>query len=162
MQELTEARVKLKKKLRNRERLFAGWVSYAHPSITETFARAGFDFIERLLRTPTEPYYWGWFHTGVGAVVMSLLMWVRWRFIGWPLHPLGYTISANWKTGHIFCAAIVAWLLKLVILKYGGPKLYQDTKPFFLGLILGEIMGAGAWLVLDYFSGHTDSFLTQI
>ena len=45
MQELTEARVKLKKKLRNRERLFAGWVSYAHPSITETFARAGFDFI---------------------------------------------------------------------------------------------------------------------
>ena len=25
--------------------MFAGWVSYAHPSITETFARAGFDFI---------------------------------------------------------------------------------------------------------------------
>jgi len=35
----------LKKKLRNREQLFAGWVSYAHPSITETMARAGFDFI---------------------------------------------------------------------------------------------------------------------
>jgi len=25
--------------------MFAGWVSYAHPSITETFARAGFDFM---------------------------------------------------------------------------------------------------------------------
>lgn len=35
----------LKKTLRNREQLFAGWVSYAHPSITETMARAGFDFI---------------------------------------------------------------------------------------------------------------------
>ena len=35
----------LKQKLRDRKRLFAGWVSYAHPSITETFARAGFDFI---------------------------------------------------------------------------------------------------------------------
>jgi 2-dehydro-3-deoxyglucarate aldolase len=35
----------LKEKLKRRERLFAGWVSYAHPSITETFARAGFDFI---------------------------------------------------------------------------------------------------------------------
>ena len=35
----------LKEKFRNRERLFAGWVSYAHPSITETFARAGFDFM---------------------------------------------------------------------------------------------------------------------
>jgi len=39
------ARAALKEKLRNRERLFAGWVSYAHPSITETLARAGFDFI---------------------------------------------------------------------------------------------------------------------
>lgn len=40
-----EKRASLKKKLRRRERQFAGWVSYAHPSITETFARAGFDFI---------------------------------------------------------------------------------------------------------------------
>ena len=34
-----------KEKMKNRERLFGGWISYAHPSITETFARAGFDFI---------------------------------------------------------------------------------------------------------------------
>ncbi len=40
-----ERQLKLKKALRNRERLFAAWVSFAHPSITETFARAGFDFI---------------------------------------------------------------------------------------------------------------------
>ena len=40
-----EQRKVLKEKLQRRERLFAGWVSYAHPSITETFARAGFDFI---------------------------------------------------------------------------------------------------------------------
>ena len=38
-------RKNLKSKLINRERIFAGWVSYAHPSITETFAGAGFDFI---------------------------------------------------------------------------------------------------------------------
>ncbi len=40
-----EKRIALKHKLRSRERLFAGWISYAHPSITETFARAGFDFM---------------------------------------------------------------------------------------------------------------------
>ncbi len=38
-------RLQLKNKLRRRERMFAGWVSYAHPSITETFARANFDFM---------------------------------------------------------------------------------------------------------------------
>lgn len=45
MNPMFEKRATLKRKLRQRERLFAGWVSYAHPSITETFARAGFDFI---------------------------------------------------------------------------------------------------------------------
>jgi len=36
---------KLKESLRNREKLFASWVSYSHPSITETFSKVGFDFI---------------------------------------------------------------------------------------------------------------------
>lgn len=45
MNTIVEKRTALKQKLRNREKLFAGWVSYSHPSITETFARAGFDFM---------------------------------------------------------------------------------------------------------------------
>jgi len=45
MNALFQKRAALKEKLRRRERLFGGWISYGHPSITETFARAGFDFI---------------------------------------------------------------------------------------------------------------------
>ncbi len=45
MNRYTQSRLRLKKQLQNRERMFAGWISYSHPSITETFARAGFDFI---------------------------------------------------------------------------------------------------------------------
>jgi 2-keto-3-deoxy-L-rhamnonate aldolase RhmA len=45
MNYLMEKRTALKRKLQQRERVFAGWVSYAHPSITETFAKVGFDFI---------------------------------------------------------------------------------------------------------------------
>lgn len=41
----SERRRAFKTKLRNRERVFGGWVSYSHPSITETFAMAGFDFV---------------------------------------------------------------------------------------------------------------------
>ena len=40
----TKRQLKLKQSLRNREQLFAAWVSYSHPSITETFAKAGFVF----------------------------------------------------------------------------------------------------------------------
>tara|TARA_Y100000994_G_C15617705_1_gene411657 strand:+ start:137 stop:907 length:771 start_codon:yes stop_codon:yes gene_type:complete len=35
----------LKKALKSRKKLFGAWVSYAEPSITETFAKAGFDFL---------------------------------------------------------------------------------------------------------------------
>jgi len=45
MNDIFQKRFLLKQKLRNREQLFAGWVSYEHPAITETFAMAGFDFI---------------------------------------------------------------------------------------------------------------------
>lgn len=45
MNKSAERRALLKQKFRRRERLFAGWVSYSHPSITETFARADFDCI---------------------------------------------------------------------------------------------------------------------
>jgi 2-keto-3-deoxy-L-rhamnonate aldolase RhmA len=45
MTDLLERSAALRQRFRRRERLFGGWVSYAHPSITETFARAGFDFI---------------------------------------------------------------------------------------------------------------------
>jgi len=35
----------LKNKLKNREKIFGGWISFGHPSICETFINAGFDFI---------------------------------------------------------------------------------------------------------------------
>ena len=38
-------RAKLKKALKNKETIFGGWISYDHPSIAETFALTGFDFI---------------------------------------------------------------------------------------------------------------------
>ena len=43
-----------------------------------------------------------------------------------------------------------------------GLKLYRSARPFFMGLIVGEITAAAIWLVIDYITGHTDSFLTQI
>lgn len=45
MNNLYKIRKSLKKRLRNRERLFAGWMSFSHPSIAEIFSRVGFDFI---------------------------------------------------------------------------------------------------------------------
>ena len=47
---------------------------------------------------------------------------------------------------------MVAWATKSVALQYGGPSLYLATRPFFPGLIPGQILRSGFWLVIDYFT----------
>jgi len=45
MQNVIKNRIDLKKKFLNRDNLFGGWVSFGHPSITEIFTNANFDFL---------------------------------------------------------------------------------------------------------------------
>ena len=52
-----------------------------------------------------------------------------------------------------------AWLLKLIILRFGGAKFYVRTQGFFLGLIAGQMLTIGLWLIVDYFTGHNGNFL---
>ena len=61
----------------------------------------------------------------------------------------------NW----VWCSIFVAWLAKTLILKYGGAAGYARTKPFFLGLILGQTVVAGLWLLIDFCTGRTGNVL---
>jgi 2-dehydro-3-deoxyglucarate aldolase len=45
MRNLPEARIALKKRLRSRKTVFAGWTSFSHPGISEIFCRSEVDFI---------------------------------------------------------------------------------------------------------------------
>ncbi|MBT5873473.1 MAG: hypothetical protein HOH43_08650, partial [Candidatus Latescibacteria bacterium] len=49
----------------------------------------------------------------------------------------------------------LAWMIKGIILKYGGIKTYKLMMPFFLGLILGEFGSAGLWVIIDGLTGIT-------
>ena len=94
-----------------------------------------------------------WIFTGLGAGFMSLLIFMRYRFLWWPVHYLGFPISDSWMTGQVWFSIFLGWLLKLSILKGGGLKRYSNMKPFFLGLILGAITCAGMWLIVDAITG---------
>ena len=53
-------------------------------------------------------------------------------------------------------------MLKWTIVKWGGMPLYEKAKPFFLGLILGEVVAMGLWLVVDELTGETGNFLSMM
>ena len=124
--------------------------------------RAPFDYITTQLNTPTAPNGEGWLHTLLGGGVMALLMLGRHHLLWWPLHPIGYPIGGVWLMDQLWFSIFLAWLIKLVVMKYGGPVLYRKTRPFFLGLIMGQFFISGFWLIVDYFTGMTDNVVFWI
>ena len=113
------------------------------------------EIIATRLRNPAGPSLAGWTWTGVGALIMSLLTLASYRFAWWPLHPLGYMVGPVWVMGSLWFAFLVAWLVKSLVLKLGGIEVYRRSRWLFYGLILGQIVVAGSWLVIDVLTGTT-------
>ena len=87
-----------------------------------------------------------------GGAVMALLLFLRQRFVWWPLHPLGFPIASTYTIVYYgWLSIFLAWLFKAVILRYGGVRLYRTMVPFFLGLTLGEFFTAAMWVFIDGF-----------
>jgi len=121
-----------------------------------------FTDMARPLLNPLEPDLRGWVFTGIGGVFEGFLMYAQHRFYWWPLHPLGPVVGVGWLTGQIWFSALVAWLLKLLILKYGGARLFERVPPYFLGLILGETVVIGTWLGIDFLMGESGNHLSAM
>lgn len=110
-------------------------------------------FAVQQLKDMIGPSVGGWLWTLMGGVSMGLLLFARQRLTYWPLHPLGFAVSAGWTMGVIWSSIFLAWALKGLILKYGGASVYQKTKPFFMGMVLGQFTIGGLWLVIDALTG---------
>jgi hypothetical protein len=50
---------------------------------------------------------------------------------------------------YYWMAIVIAWAVKVVVLRYGGLRLFRDLSPFFFGLILGEFFVGGAWSIVS-------------
>ena len=104
----------------------------------------------------------GWLFRVIGAVVEGFLVFAQHRWHWWSLHPLGFTIAVGWLTSKIWFSAMLSWLIKLTILYFWGPRMFQIMKPFFLGLIMGEIAVGGIWGTIYPFLIETGRWLTFI
>jgi len=122
---------------------------------------------------PQSPYRWAWWHlhnattpsgpglawTGVGVAVMAILLLGRRFFLWWPLHPIGFPLASVNTTIVLWVNVFIAWATKSTVVKYGGPQLYQRTRPFFLGLILGQFAISGVWVLIDLLAGVRENQL---
>jgi hypothetical protein len=116
-------------------------------------AIAPYNFFASKILNPSEPNLLGWYITAGGAVGMLFLMFMRARFLWWPFHPIGFTIGPVWIMDQIWFTIFLAWLIKTVVVRYGGLKMFQKLRPLFLGLILGQFTCNGVWVLIDAIAG---------
>jgi hypothetical protein len=86
---------------------------------------------------------------GVGASLMALLTFLSYRFSWWPIHPVGLTVFGTDVVWHSALAIFIAWATKLIVLRVGGASLYNRSRPFFLGLLIGYAAGVALSFGVD-------------
>lgn len=90
-------------------------------------------------RQPPSAEVWG--ATVIGAGIGLFLLNMNRQFTWWRLSPLGFVIASSENvSGQIWGGAFIGWLVSSLVKRYGGMPLYRKQRPFFLGLILGDVV----------------------
>jgi len=86
--------------------------------------------------------------TAFGGLFVLALTAAHAAWFSFPLHPIGYLAACSYG-GVLWAPFLVVWLLKTLILHYGGSKLYLKALPGFLGFALGHfVMSRLIWGLL--------------
>ncbi len=81
------------------------------------------------------------------------LMFLRRQFIWFPFHPTGYALGLSAGMVWVWSAICVGWIIKAVLLKFGGLRLYRQAAPFFVGVILGDFLIGTFWSLVGAIFG---------
>ena len=122
-------------------------------------AEAAFRDVADWMSNPTGINWEGWSYVLIGGGVMGSLLAARHYWLWWPLHPIGFPIATTWVAAQIWWTVFLVWLVKSLVLRYGGVSLYSKAQPFFLGLVLGNVSAGGVWFLVDGLTGMQGNVL---
>ena len=78
----------------------------------------------------------GWTLAAFGMTLLLVL--IRTRFPRSPFHPLGFVMTMSY--GYAYWGSFLTiWVVKGIILRLGGVRLYHRLAPVFVGLVMGQI-----------------------
>ncbi len=121
-----------------------------------TYVRAPTGYFQSMANRIQWPSKTNWpqvYSMMAGAVATFFLLFMRRRFIWWPLHPIGYLLGATYPPFHLWSSIFFGWLIKYLILKFGDIRKYRSMIPFFMGVVVGEYTMIGIWTILGMFTG---------
>lgn len=104
------------------------------------------------LENPEQPSAIRYFSMAIGGVIVAALSWLRLNFVWWPIHPLGFVMATSWASLNLWFSLFLGWFFKLVTIRYTGLRGYVQFRPLFMGLILGDVLGAVLWIIVGFFT----------
>ena len=66
-------------------------------------------------------------------------------WIGCPFRPVGFVLAFSFALDGSWNLFLVVWLIKLLIMRYGGLRIYRQAAPLFLGMALGDAIAQVMW-----------------
>ena len=85
-----------------------------------------------------------------GAAITTGIIIGRYLFPWWPLSPIGFVVAAGGSVRTAFFPVLLAWLVKIILLRAGGVRLYHDAQPLILGILIGHVVGAAVSILVDF------------
>lgn len=104
--------------------------------VTQAYSDVG-----KWMKTPLAPDTQRMWATGTGFALTIVLVVLRARFLRFPLHPLGFSMTLAHSA--LWGPALIVWVVKSAVLRIGGVRLYKQMVPLFIGIVLGHFFTAG-------------------
>ncbi len=105
----------------------------------------GMDFTVRTMRTglakagPATPS-WPWVTGSAGLTGAAAFL--QLRYSAWPIHPIGLLMMYSYPMRRIWFSVFLGWLLKSIVVKYGGATTLRKAEPLLIGVVVGEVFAA--------------------
>lgn len=80
-----------------------------------------------------------------GFAEAGVLTYLKARVSWWPFHPAAIALPVG-RYG--FCLLLV-WMMKTIVIRFGGVQLYNRSVPFWYGAIVGYLVGIGVSKTID-------------
>lgn len=109
--------------------------------------------VNEWVNTPKGPQWTEIGFIAFGAFMTLALAKASYTFIGLPLHPIGYALAVCFAVEYNWPAFLGMWMVKGLLLRYGGLSRYLRYVPFFLGLTLGGLIAPVCWGFIAYLFG---------
>ena len=128
----------------------AGWVAPVR-----RFRACRSPRLQVVLDNRTGPNVVGVTMTLVGFTVVMLMDAVRFRFPGFPLHPMGYWLALNFSVDYYWFGMLLALLIKLFVQRYYGLRGYDKLRAIAMGILVGEYAAETIWMVAAMVTNHS-------